>query len=213
MHLSIRDTYPFGTAEGGKYRPHPHEPNPDEYGVDTYVKGIKYRPYPYEPGVHGHDEYLPGPGPHTQEEIDAAVHYVSPPDTVTKEDLDSIPADAETRLQLLHRSTDPVGAGEDKKHHLHSHEDYLEELDRTYRLHGHDEYLEGSGAGAAEIPEPTSGDAKEVLDDKVQRRCIWGQSCQDICTMGGLVGLIGCTWNCGGDVNMPTCPESGDIEA
>lgn len=114
------------------------------------------------------------------------------------EALDSIPVDAETRLQLFHRSADLAEAADGHKHHLHSHEDYLEEFGHTHRLHDHDEYLKDLDA---DVSESTAD------DEKVRRRCVWGKNCPDICAQGGVAGFIGCTWNCGGDADTPMCPE------
>ncbi|OAG07946.1 uncharacterized protein CC84DRAFT_1203465 [Paraphaeosphaeria sporulosa] len=156
-------------------------------------------------GLQGHDEYLPpGPAPHTQEEIDAAAHYMSPDGAI---DLDSNHADAKTEWQLFYRSADSAEGADGKRHRLHSHENYLEELGRNCRLHSHDEYLKDSKLDAAKSTKYTPGGTKEGTGEKVQRRCVWSKNCKEICAQGGVGGLIGCTWNCGGDANMPTCPE------
>jgi hypothetical protein len=162
--------------------------------------------------VHDHDKYLPGSTPHSQKEIDAAAaHADAPLDIVAKQVLDYIPTGAKESLQLFYRGADSAEAVEEKKHHLHSHEDYPSELGRTYRLHGHAEYLDGSGPEATEALESISDDVKDIPEKKVQRRCMWEGNCQDICEKGGVAGWIGCTWAYWDDANTPMCPESRHV--
>ncbi|KAF9740363.1 hypothetical protein PMIN02_004553 [Paraphaeosphaeria minitans] len=185
LYLSIRDFDPWEITEAKSQQLH----------SSTGTSG----------GSHDHNAYLPpSPAPHTQEKIDITAHDTSTDDS---KNLKSILADAETRLQLFYRSVGPAEGGDENKHHLPFHEDYLEKPVRTYRLHSHDEYLEGSGSDAAKGPGYTPAGTKEETEEKVQRRCVWGKRCKDICAQGGVGNLIGCIWNCGGDANMPTCSE------
>jgi hypothetical protein len=211
-HLTRRDAYPSAVVAAAN----DHEITPTVTKKTLHlIDGLHHDyKYPNGPGrVHGHDEYLPGPTPHSQDEIDNAAHAGAPLYTPANEDLDAISTSAKTGLQLSYRGASPTEAADEKKHHLHSHEDYLPELGRTYRLYGHDEYLDVSGSEAGETVESTSADAKDILEVKVQRRCVWGHNCRDTCAQGGIVGLIGCTWNCGGDANTPTCPKFGHLGA
>jgi hypothetical protein len=101
-HLTRRDAYPSAVVAAAN----DHEITPTVTKKTLHlIDGLHHDyKYPNGPGrVHGHDEYLPGPTPHSQDEIDNAAHAGAPLDTPANEDLDAISTSAKTGLQLSYR--------------------------------------------------------------------------------------------------------------
>ncbi|KAF2678469.1 hypothetical protein K458DRAFT_423159 [Lentithecium fluviatile CBS 122367] len=64
----------------------------------------------------------------------------------------------------------------------------------AHKLHSHADYLQN-------VQSPTTHKATR------QRRSVVNKNCAEICSNRSVTGVTGCTWNCGGHPETPTCPE------
>lgn len=111
-------------------------------------------------------------------------------------------------------------AAQNTEHYLHSHEDYLPELDRTYTLHDHEEYLTPEADAEQESPtslttlseqsEEHEATAEAETEKNLQRRCSYND-CKDQCGRGGVWGAVSCMYHCAGNPDMPLCPGLKDL--